>query len=66
MLKIRSYDLRWTLPSRMEETRRAFTVEIDGSLVEFRGLKQEFDVGGLRKAAISIMPADREDEPAQE
>jgi hypothetical protein len=66
MLKIRSFDLRWTLPSRMDETRRAFTVEIDGSLVEFRGLKQAFDIGGLRKALISIHPADRTMDDAAE
>src|SRR5262249_14907434 len=66
MLKIRSFDLRWTLPSRMDETRRAFTVEIDGSLVEFRGLKQAFDIGGLRKAMISIIPADRATDDAAE
>jgi hypothetical protein len=67
LLKIRSFDLRWTLPSRIDETRRAFTVEIDGSLVELRGLKQAFDIGGLRKAMISIIPADRTmDDPAEE
>lgn len=59
MLKIRSFDLRWTLPSRMDETRRAFTVEIDGSPVELRGLKRAFDIGGLRKALISVIPPDR-------
>ncbi len=59
MLKIRSFDLRWTLPSRMDETRRAFTVEIDGQLVEARGLKQMFDIEGLRRSLISIIPADR-------
>ena len=67
MLKIRSFDLRWTLPSRMDETRRAFTVEIDGSLVELRGLKRAFDIGVLRKAMIVFNPADRTmEDPAEE
>jgi hypothetical protein len=58
MLKIRSFDLRWTLPSRMDETRRAFTVEIDGQLVEARGLKRMFDIEGLRRSLVSIIPAE--------
>jgi hypothetical protein len=57
MLKIRSFELRWTLPSRMDETRRAFTVEIDGQLVEARGLKRMFDIEGLRRSLVSIIPA---------
>ncbi len=66
MLKIRSFDLRWTLPSRMDETRRAFTVEIDGHLVEARGLKQMFDFEVFRKTLISIIPAEGVGDPAEE
>ena len=49
MLKIRSFDLRWTLPSRMDETRHALTIEIDGYLVEAReaeaGVRHEVAFG---------------------
>ena len=66
MLKIHSFDLRWTLPSRMDETRQALTIEIDGKLVEAREVIRVFDHECFRKYLISVIPADRREDPAEE
>ena len=66
MLKIHSFDPQWTLPSRMDENRRALTLEIEGSVVDLRQLKRLYEVEVFRKALISGAPDERADDPAEE
>jgi len=49
LLKIRTFDPQWTLPSRMNENPMAWMIEIHGFLVDARYLKREFQVEALRK-----------------
>ncbi|SIO27251.1 hypothetical protein SAMN05444166_3381 [Singulisphaera sp. GP187] len=42
LLKIRTFDTQWTLPSRMGTTPMAWMLEINGFVVDTRLLKREF------------------------
>ena len=60
MLKVRSFDTRWTLPSRMDENPMAWMIEFNGFIVDARILKREFQEEALRKGLIPYIP-ERED-----
>jgi hypothetical protein len=66
MLKIRSFDPQWTLPSRMGGNPRAWMVEVNGFLLDARYLKRELQEEAFRKGLIPYIPADRADDPAEE
>lgn len=58
MLKIRSFDPRWTLPSRTRENPMAWMVQINGLIVDARYLKREFQEEASRKGLIPYIPGD--------
>jgi hypothetical protein len=66
LLKIRTFDPHWTLPSRMGENPMAWMIEINGFIVDARYLKREFQEDALRKGLIPCIPADRPGEPSGE
>src|SRR3954447_16744623 len=66
MLKIRQFDRRWTLPSRMDETPTLWMIEFNGFVLDARLLKREFQEEAFRKGLIPYIPADRADDPADE
>jgi hypothetical protein len=66
MLKIRSFDPKWTLPSRIDENPRAWMVEINGFFLDARYLRREIQEEAFRKGLIPYLPADREAEAAEE
>ena len=61
MLKIRQFDPRWTLPSRMDENPRAWMIEINGFVVDARHLKREFQEEAFRRGLIPYIPDERAD-----
>jgi Domain of unknown function (DUF6398) len=60
LLKIRTSDPQWTLPSRMDENPMAWMIEFNGFIVDARILKREFQEEALRKGLIPYIP-ERED-----
>jgi hypothetical protein len=56
MLKIRTFDPQWTLPSRMDENPRAWMIEVNGFVVDARHLKREFQEEAFRKGLIPYIP----------
>jgi hypothetical protein len=66
LLKIRTFDPHWTLPSRMDEHPMAWMIEINGFIVDARHLKREFQEEALRKGLIPYIPGDRANSPAEE
>ena len=66
MLKIRSFDPDWTLPSRMDQNPMAWMIEVNGLPVDARHLPREAQEEAFRKGLIPYIPADRPGEPAEE
>jgi len=66
LLKVRTFDPHWTLPSRMGENPMAWMIEVNGFIVDARHLKREFQEEALRKGLIPYIPTDRPGEPAKE
>jgi hypothetical protein len=56
MLKIRPFDPKWTLPSRMDENPMAWMIEVNGFVVDARHLKREFQEEAFRKGLIPYIP----------
>ena len=56
MLKIRTSDPKWTLPSRMDENPMAWMIEVNGFVVDARHLKREFQEEAFRKGLIPYIP----------
>jgi hypothetical protein len=56
LLKVRTFDTRWTLPSRMDTTPMAWMIEFNGFIVDARILKREFQEEALRKGLIPYIP----------
>ena len=65
LLKIRTSDPQWTLPSRTDKNPLAWMIEINGFIVDARHLKREFQEEALRKGLIPFIPADRSGESAE-
>jgi hypothetical protein len=66
LLKIRTFDPNWTLPSRMGENPMAWMIEISGFIVDARHLKRELQEEALRKGLIPYLPGDRAGSPTEE
>ena len=61
MLKIRSrFDMNWTLPSRMDDNRLGWMLEVNGLLIDVRHAPREVQEIALEKGLIPYIPADRE------
>jgi hypothetical protein len=66
LLKVRTSDPQWTLPSRMDENPMVWMIEINGFIVDARHLKREFQEEALRKGLIPYIPGDRASSTAEE
>jgi hypothetical protein len=66
MLKIRPFDRRWTLPSRMDENPTLWMIEFNGFVLDARLLKREFQEEAFRKGLIPYIPADRAGDSSKE
>ncbi len=59
MLRIRQFDLKWTLPSRMDDNPMAWMMEVNGFLMDIRHAPREIQVLAYEKGMIPYIPADR-------
>lgn len=59
LLKVRQFDIAWTLPSRLKDNPAAWQVEINGFIVDARFLKREIQEELLRKGVIPFIPERR-------
>ena len=66
MLKIRQFDHRWTLPSRMDDNPLIWMLEVNGLIMDIRRCPREAQVVAFEKGLIPYIPADRADEVPEE
>jgi len=66
MLKIRTFDPRWTLPGLLAENPMTWMIEVDGFIVDARILKREFQEKAYRQGLIPFIPSDRFGKSAEE
>ena len=59
MLKIRNFDVDWTLPSRMDDNLMAWMIEVDGFAMDVRRAPREIQVIAFEQGLIPYIPADR-------
>jgi hypothetical protein len=59
MLKIRQFDHRWTLPSRLEDISTIWMPEVNGFIMDIRRCPREAQVVAFEKGLIPYIPADR-------
>ncbi|MCA9129902.1 MAG: hypothetical protein KDB22_22600 [Planctomycetales bacterium] len=60
MLKIRQFEMDWTLPSRMDDNPLAWMMEVNGFLMDVRHAPREVQEIAFEKGLIPYIPADRE------
>ena len=66
MLKIRQFDHRWTLPSRMDDSPLIWMLEVNGLIMDIRRCPREAQLVAFEKGLIPYIPADRADEVPEE
>ena len=59
MLKIRQFDMNWTLLSRMEDSPLIWTLEVNGFIMDVRRATREVQEIAFEKGLIPYVPADR-------
>lgn len=60
LLKIGLMDPEWTLPSRMDDNLMAWTIMVDGLIMDARYLPRQIQEIAFQKGLIPYIPADRE------
>jgi len=61
MLKIRQFDHRWTLPSKMEDNHAMWMLEINGFIQDVRRCPRAVQQAAFAKGLIPYIPADQSD-----
>jgi hypothetical protein len=56
MLKIRTMDPSWSLPSRIDKNPAVWMIQVNGFLVDARFLKREIQEEALRRGLIPYIP----------
>lgn len=59
MLRIRQFDPKWTLPSKMDDNPMVWTLEVNGFLMDIRSASRELQEVAFQKGLIPYIPADR-------
>ncbi len=59
MLKIRNFDPKWTLPSKMEDNPLVWMLTVNGFMMDIRNAPREAQVVAFEKGLIPYIPADR-------
>ena len=59
MLKISTFDPKWTLPSRLDKNPRVWMVSVNGFGIDMRFAPRELQVEAFEKGLIPYIPADR-------
>ena len=65
-LKVRQFDHRWTLPSRMDDISMIWMLEVNGLIMDIRKCPREAQVVAFEKGLIPFVPADRAGNTAEE
>jgi hypothetical protein len=60
MLKIRSFDPDWTLPSKMASNPLAWLIQVNGLIVDARRMAREIQEEAYERGMIPYIPADQE------
>jgi hypothetical protein len=63
MFRIRQFDPKWTLPSKMDDNPMLWTVSVNGFLMDLRTAPRELQVQAFEKGLIPYIPADRGSDP---
>jgi hypothetical protein len=63
LLKIRQFDPKWTLPSKMDDNPMIWMVEVNGFLMDLRQASRELQEVAYEKGIIPYIPADRGGDP---
>jgi hypothetical protein len=66
MFKIRNFDPRWTLPSRMDDNPVVWMLEVNGFLMDIRNAPRELQEVAFEKGLTPYIPADREEAGGKE
>lgn len=64
MLKVRQFDHRWTVPSRIDENPMIWMLEVNGFIMDIRNCPREAQEIAFRKGLIPYIPEDRTDRSA--
>ena len=59
MLKIKSFDHHWSLPSRMDDNPMAWMVQVNGFLMDVRDAPREVQEIAFQKGLIPYIPAEK-------
>jgi hypothetical protein len=59
MFRIRQFDHKWTLPSRMHDNPRVWILEVNGFLMDIRSAPRNLQEAAFQKGLIPYIPADR-------
>jgi hypothetical protein len=60
MLRIRQFDMNWTLPSQMEDKPLVWMIEVNGFVMDIRDAPRQIQEIAFEKGLIPYIPADRE------
>jgi hypothetical protein len=60
LLRLRPFDLEWTLPSRMEDNPLVWMLNVNGLLMDIRHAPREAQEVAFQKGLIPYIPADRQ------
>jgi Domain of unknown function (DUF6398) len=60
MFKIQTFDIHWTLPSRMDDNPMIWTLMVNGFLVDIRHMPREAQEVAFEKGLIPYIPADQD------
>jgi len=59
MFRIRQFDPKWTLPSKMDDNPMVWMVSVNGFIMDIRSAPRELQVEAFEKGLIPYIPADR-------
>ena len=59
MFRIRQFDPKWTLPSKMDDNPMVWMLEVNGFLMDIRSAPRELQEVAFQKGLIPYIPADR-------
>jgi hypothetical protein len=59
LLKVRQFDFHWMLRQRVEESPVAWTISVNGFIVDARRLKREVQEEAYRKGLIPYVPGEK-------
>ena len=59
LLKIRQFDPKWTLPSRLDDNPTVWMVSVNGFVMDIRHAPRGLQIEAFEKGLIPYIPADR-------